>query len=373
MREGQSRITAVINAGGRSQRMAASGIALHKALIPVLGVPLVERNLCVLLDLGYRDIVVVVSASQSDLEAFVQSRLVPIAVSSGAVIECIREIEPLGNVGILSRLALRASDILVTFADNLTTLDLREVVARHRTTSAALTVATHFEDFRIPHGELRVTDGVVVDYLEKPTRRLHVASGVYVVYPRAAALVPAETATGAVDLFRTLKNGGERISAFEHDAPWIDVNDQPALRRAEELVATHADFFEIRARAPDATNPCVLFRTATRTLAKDQRNGGGSFDGRWDVARFDRADLVERMVRELVGSSVAKARLASFDDLADNGLGIVRHDVEVIDFVDGAQPGAPNGYEWIASEGPFGPMDLTQPLRRCLALAKRSR
>jgi dTDP-glucose pyrophosphorylase len=371
VREAAFGITAVINAGGQSQRMAASGIALHKALVQVLGVPLVERNLCVLIDQGFRDIVVVVSAKTPDVEAFVRCRAAALGAARGAVVECIREEQPLGNMGVAGQLAARAPDLLVTFVDNLTALDLTQVVTRHRQSEAALTIASHLEDFRVPHGELKVADNIVLEYVEKPTKKVRVASGVYVLASRAAAAIPPNRPIGAVDLFALLKDRGERIAAFEHNAPWIDVNDEAAVRSADRLVARNADVFERRSHSPDAIDACLLIRTASRILVVDQTNGEGGFRGRWDVVRAKGGGETERAIQGITQGAVsAETRLASFDDFEDLGGRTIRHEVFVVQAGEGEGSTAPDGLAWIEADVTYGPMELTQPLRRCIALER---
>jgi len=57
-------------AGGRSERMRASGVPIHKALLPVLGMSLAERNLRTLLAHGFVHIAVSVNARESALMEF---------------------------------------------------------------------------------------------------------------------------------------------------------------------------------------------------------------------------------------------------------------------------------------------------------------
>jgi NDP-sugar pyrophosphorylase family protein len=368
MRDAGTPATAVINAGGRSQRMAASGIAIHKALVPVLGVPLVERNLCVLLDQGFRDIVIVVSAATPDVEAFVRGRLAILASARGANVECIREVEPLGNMGAARQIATRSADLLVTFVDNLTALHLADLVTQHRQSGASLTIATHTEAFQIPHGELVIADGVVNDYIEKPTKDTRVASGVYALRSDAAAFIPQNRATGAVDLFHLLKDRGEKIAAFEHHAPWIDVNDAAAVRRADNMVADNADMFERGRRPPDVTDRCVLIRSASRILAADRSIDAGDFRGRWDLARARGSAELGRPVQEII-DGVAGKRGATFDDFADANGDCVRHEVRIYDVGKLDWSRAPDGFAWIALDGSHDRLELTQPLRRCIAIA----
>lgn len=370
VRDPQPRVTAVINAGGRSERMAASGIALHKALVPVRGVPLVERNLCVLLDQGFRDVVIVVSVKTPEVEEFVLRRLLSLAGTRGAAVECVREGESLGNFGIAGRLAARAPDLLMTFVDNLTTLDLQQVVAFHRRSQSAMTIASHVETFQVPHGELRTDGDLVVDYVEKPRKPVQVASGIYVVQSRAAAIIPPDRPTGAVDLVRLLKDRGEKISAFEHTAPWVDVNDEAAVRRAERLVAENADVFERRSPAPATVVECTLIRSASRFLVADRTGGTRSFRGRWDVIRSTDAAVTGVDVEAIINGPVTRTPLGSFDDFEDQGGNAVRHDLFLIEATHAGPSNVPDGFAWI-SAGSDDRAELTQPLRRCLAIAER--
>ncbi|HKW45747.1 MAG TPA: sugar phosphate nucleotidyltransferase [Candidatus Eremiobacteraceae bacterium] len=363
-------VTAIVNAGGRSQRMAASGVALHKALVPVLGVPLVERNLCVLLDQGIRDIAVVVNAQAHDVEEFVRARAPVLAAACGAVIDCIVEIEPLGNVGIARRIAPRADDLIVTFADNLTALDVRHVLARHRERLAALTIATHVEHLQAPYGELLIADDLVVDYLEKPTSDIRIASGIYAIRSDAASVIPAGRPTGAADLFRLLKDRGEVTAAFEHHADWVDVNDAPSIERADRLVSAHPDVFECRRVPPELTAVCIVVRAASHILVRN--NAEDDFLGRFDVARVDAAGVTERALLGLISGAVnSREHLATLDDVSEGVGKVIRHELTLIE-VDGAdRRKTPEGYDWIPEDGDYETSALTQPLRRCLALLKR--
>jgi NDP-sugar pyrophosphorylase family protein len=360
----ERRIVAVINAGGRSERMAASGVALHKALVPVLGVPLVERNLVVLLEQGFQDIIIVVSAKTPAVEAFVRGRATALAAARGAIVECVQEFDARGNMGIAGQIGSRGGqDLLMTFVDNLTTLDLTRVIDRHRESASAMTIASHVETFSVPHGELRIAGASVIDYVEKPTKPIQVASGIYVLGARATACIPSDRPTGAVDLFRLVKERGESIAAFVHDAPWIDVNDSAAVRRAERLVAGYPGVFDLYDRKPDTTDDCVLVRAKDEYLVR--KNIGRDFAGRFDVLRGrDAAWLAEGMTGALMP-------LARFDDFAEISKTFVRHEVSLAEAGTVELPDLTEGFTWITADGMHGQADLTQPLRRSLALARQ--
>ena len=134
--------------------------------------------------------------------------------------------------------------------DNLTALSLAKLVAFHEAAAAAMTVASHTESVRVPCGELQIADGVVTAYLEKPTKRIAASSGTYVLGPRAVAMLATrQQRWDAPDLVTALIARDEKVCAYPHDAPWIDVNDSAALAAAEQLITEHSDAFEHWKRA----------------------------------------------------------------------------------------------------------------------------
>ena len=228
--------TALVMAGGRGERMRASGVTTAKPLVAVGGRTLLEHNLLALLDRGVRDIVVATPAHSPEVAEFVRGPCRQRVSSRGGDLRLYEEQQPLGNIGAAAEIDRRDPDLLVVFADNLTTLDLAAIVGHHRKARAALTTAVHFEPFRIPFGEVEVRDGWVVSYTEKPEHRVLVSSGVLVLGPAAIARIPRGRPTGISWLANQLLAAGERIAAFPHQASWIDVNDMGAAERAEHAL-----------------------------------------------------------------------------------------------------------------------------------------
>ena len=230
---------AIIMAGGRSSRMRATHGPAHKALVEVLGVSMLERNLATLFGQGFDDVTVVSSVNEPAVAEWVSARGRGLARAAGAKVASHIEREPLGTIGVLGSLALD-EDVLVVNVDNLSAIDLRALVRTHRDSGAAMTVAVHEEPFSIPFGEVRVEDGCIIDYAEKPQRRLLVSSGTYVVGGKARESIAADQPTNVPELIARLVAQGERVGAFRHDAPWIDVNDAAGVKAAEALISANA-------------------------------------------------------------------------------------------------------------------------------------
>jgi NDP-sugar pyrophosphorylase family protein len=96
-------VVALIMAGGRGERMRLSGIDVPKPLVPVLGVPLLERNVRHLLQHGLDDIVVSVAADNAEVRAFVES----------LPVEALVEATPMGNIGCAAGLRGRGTILVL--------------------------------------------------------------------------------------------------------------------------------------------------------------------------------------------------------------------------------------------------------------------
>jgi NDP-sugar pyrophosphorylase family protein len=229
-------------AGGRGERMRASRIDAPKPLVPVRGVPLIEHGLRQLLRHGLRDIVVAVAGDGGPVATYAERRLAPLASDSGARLRVLAERTPLGNVGCAGMLH-GEGDVLMVYADNLTSLNLRDILSHHAESGAALTLAAHDEPLRLPYGRLEIADGRVVGYVEKPTIAVTVCSAIAVLGPAATGVLPGDRPTGLVDLTVELLRRGLPVSAYMHQAPWVDVNDAADVPRAEALLEEHAADF----------------------------------------------------------------------------------------------------------------------------------
>jgi len=233
-------------AGGRGERMRASGIDVPKPLVPVGGSPLIDWNVRALLHWGFDDIVVAVPSAPGALGEHVEQRLEPMAAAARARLRLLREETPLGNIGCAGTLR-GEGDVLVVYSDNITALDLRELLAQHRRARAALTLAAHDEPLRVPWGRLEMRDGMVVAYEEKPELAVTIGSGVAVLGPEATAILPDDRPTGIADLVNELLRRGLPVASHRHDAAWVDVNDSGALSRAAELIEQHTEAFSLPA------------------------------------------------------------------------------------------------------------------------------
>lgn len=353
---------ALVMAGGRGERMRSSGQSVPKPLVRVRGVPLLERSLYPLFRDGFDEIVISVPAELPAIGDFVASRGRTFATSVGARLELIEERRPLGNIGCAGLLLGRASTVLVVYADNLTSLDLLAVLARHRDAGASLTLATHVESFRSSYGELTVVDGRVIDYREKPEHPVLVSSAVCVLGPAAVAAAAQSAPLGLVDLFTSLIRRGEEVAEFRHEAPWVDVNDAATVDRAEALVAKNLAPFERWADPPSRLVACAWIVGDDGVLVR--RVAGELTDGpMWTLPSVDE-------LSDLPLTPSNGVALAEFDDLDDAIALVARHAVLRFDPLPYGSS-VPEGMTWLPTDriAALGGAGLSSPLLRAWAAA----
>jgi NDP-sugar pyrophosphorylase family protein len=246
-------VLVLIMAGGQGERIRRSVGPIPKPLLPVLGIPLLQRNLMMLIRQGLRDVVVSVPTAIPDIKKFALTRGRDLIEAAGGSLDIIEEAQPRGNIGCAAELRGRAHTVLVILADNLTTLDLRRFLTAHQSSGASVTLATHLESLRSSYGELDVEGGRVLAYREKPCRSVLICSGICALGARALDAIRKDESVGISSLVQTLIDLGEFVAEYRHDAPWVDVNDAEGLRRAEALVAQHWDSFNCESSCPPAS------------------------------------------------------------------------------------------------------------------------
>jgi mannose-1-phosphate guanylyltransferase/phosphomannomutase len=370
---------AVIMAGGRSERMRATFSSDHKSLVRVLGIPLLERNLCKLLAAGFRDITVTMNAREPAIERYVQARGRALATAKDATIECLKESEPLGTIGALGEFRSRAESILVVNVDNLTALGLRELVNHHLRSRAAMTVAVHQETFRIPFGEVLTSDGYIVRYLEKPARQICISSGTYVLGPRACDLIPKGRRFDVPDLIDALDKNGQPVAAFEHAAPWIDINDAAAIPKAEQLVTEHLTAFEYWDHPPDCEIAALMLCSPAGILVEYRPHPSSRYSGLWDIPgehiepgdRSPRNAISRKFEREPAWCRGTPEFLTSFDDLDTTTGHLIRHHVFFVLARDTLPLPPLAGLKWMPLEEKDQTFPLSPPLATSLASLRK--
>ena len=157
----------VIVAGGMGTRLAAATGGLPKALVPVAGQSVLERQLLLARNHGVtRALLLLGHGSDCIIESLRQRPI------DGMTIDWAVESEPLGNGGALLQAIDRLEQrFLVFFADQLMAFDVGRLVAHHALNGNAATVVVHPNDHPHDSDLLEVDASGRVTALHRPPHR----------------------------------------------------------------------------------------------------------------------------------------------------------------------------------------------------------
>lgn len=226
-------VRAVLLVGGKGSRLAPYTATFPKPLMPLGDIPILEVLLRQLLRCGINRVTLSLGHLGELVQAYLSHRK---ELSDRLELDFVHEDSPLGTAGALALVDGLDETFLVMNGDVLTDLDFTALVASHKASGAALTIAAHEQAVPIDLG-LLVTDeqGRLLGYVEKPVHHYTVSMGVYVYEPRALRFITPGERIDLPDLVLELLTAGEHVQAYRNEALWLDIGRPDDYARAQEL------------------------------------------------------------------------------------------------------------------------------------------
>lgn len=226
----------VVLAGGKGTRLLPYTRIFPKPLIPIGDMPILEVLLRQMRRAGISDVCLAVGHLSELMRAFFQD-----GAQLGLNITYAYEDSPLGTAGPLALVGGLDDTFLVTNGDVLTTLPIADLIAYHKQTGAAATIAMHARKVKIDLGVIQLDGGNRInDYIEKPSFDYHVSMGLYVFEPRVLQYIPKGAYLDFPDLVKTLLAAGEPVFGYPFDGYWQD------LGRPDDYEQALLDFEKMR-------------------------------------------------------------------------------------------------------------------------------
>lgn len=224
----------VIMAGGLGTRLQELTRNTPKPMLPVGNKPLLETIIRRFTEQGYRNIWLAVNYHANQIEEYFGN-----GEKFGASIQYLRENTRLGTAGALSLLPAPELPILVSNADLLTKVDYSRLFETHSKMNALATMAVRDHEYSIPFGVVLADKNRILQIQEKPTHRVTVNAGIYVLSPSALSLIPKHTFFDMPELFADIIERGEVAHCHHIDDYWIDIG------RKEDLLQALRDYPEV--------------------------------------------------------------------------------------------------------------------------------
>lgn len=219
---------AVILAGGRGTRLYPITEDIPKPMVTVAGRPILERLVLHLMSCGIRHFHLSVNYLAHVIEDHFGN-----GSRFGCRIDYLREEMPLGTGGPLSLLDPPPDlPVVVMNGDLVTQCDVGRMLDFHESGGYTATFGLRPYSVPIPFGVARVEGDRLVELREKPTQRMLINAGIYVLSPEAVRMVPRGEEFPITEIFGRCLRAERSVGAYVVEDEWIDVGQHEELRRA---------------------------------------------------------------------------------------------------------------------------------------------
>lgn len=218
-----------IMAGGFGKRLAPMTDDCPKPMLPVAGIPLLERIVSQLSELGFKELYLSVHyLSEKIINYFDNGH------KWGVNIHYVCEDKPLGTAGALSLLPgdVSGDDLIVMNGDVLTSLNVKHLLSYHHDNNALATMAIRKYPYKIPCGVVSVEGDNLIKLVEKPTKYYFISAGIYVLNKTALEYVNKNQYLDMPDLLDLLLQKKQIVKTFPIHEDWLDVGRKSDFNKA---------------------------------------------------------------------------------------------------------------------------------------------
>jgi mannose-1-phosphate guanylyltransferase len=222
---------AVLLVGGKGTRLRPLTVTTPKPMLPTAGVPFLEHLLVRLRDAGVDHAILSTSYRPEVFEAYFGD-----GARIGMRVTYVTEVEPLGTGGGIRNVAdhLRGEDFLVLNGDVLSGLDVRALLATHRSSGADATLYLTPVDDPSAFGLVPLDEGGRVQaFLEKsspPWATNLINAGCYVFAPSVLDRIPPGRPVSVErETFPGLLSDGRPMQGHVDEGYWLDLGTPAAF------------------------------------------------------------------------------------------------------------------------------------------------
>ena len=223
---------AVVMAGGFGTRLAPLTDNTPKPLLPVGGIPILERVIRSLAQSGIQRIILSVFHNADQIRDYCGD-----GSRWNVKISYIQEETPCGTAGALSLIEDRPRDyFLIMNADILTNIAFANLIDFHSQQHMVATMCVYEEMYQIKHGVVNFNGPYVTNIDEKPIHSYFINAGIYVLNAEVLDMIPKGIHYDMPDLFKNLVHKDMKPAAYPIRDLWLDIGTIDDYERAQKLV-----------------------------------------------------------------------------------------------------------------------------------------
>lgn len=224
-------VPVVLMAGGKGTRLYPYTKILPKPLIPIGGVPIMERILKRFYAYGVSEFYITVNYKKGMIRSYFEE------LEPDYQVTFVEEAKPLGTGGSLRLLPETFEQpIFITNSDILIDTDLSKIYQQHLESGNDITVVSSLKNIEVPYGVLKVKEGGMVEGMEeKPRLSYFINTGMYVLNPKLISLIPEDTMFHMTDLMEKALEQGYQVGMYPiSEDSFLDMGEFEEMKRMEE-------------------------------------------------------------------------------------------------------------------------------------------
>ena len=226
---------AVILAGGLGTRLKPFTQVIPKPLLPVGESSVLEIQILSLKNCGITKIYIATNYMSEYVQAFLGD-----GTKYGVQIVFSKEDKPLGTCGPVKLLQDQIDEpFLLMNGDVLTTLAYDRVFQFGLKSDANLTVVTKEVVTPFSFGKVIAEGDYLTHVEEKPTLRIEILGGIYLLKPPIFDLIPSESYYGIDSLIKDMLARGMKVGRYLMKEYWLDIGQADDYQTAQDAYQTH--------------------------------------------------------------------------------------------------------------------------------------
>lgn len=229
--KGLEDVPVVIMAGGKGTRLYPYTKILPKPLIPIGGVPIIERIINHFTEYSAKKFFITVNYKKAMLRSYFED------LNPEYEVCFVEEEKPLGTGGSLKLITEKfMKPFVVTNSDILIETDISLIYKQHIESGNKITIVSSLKNFEVPYGVLKIKEGGLISGMEeKPRLSYFINTGMYIVDPDMINLIPEDTFFHMTDLVDKAMEEGYQVGMYPiSEDTFLDMGEFEEMKRMEE-------------------------------------------------------------------------------------------------------------------------------------------
>jgi dTDP-glucose pyrophosphorylase len=225
----------VLMVGGFGKRLSPLTDHTPKPMLPICGVPILERILLKLKEVGFYKYTFAVNYKADVIADYFGD-----GSHWNVSIDYIYEEFPLGTCGALSLIKNKPQeDFIVMNGDLLTQANFASILDFHCDLKSMATMCIREFEVQVPYGVVKLNGNEIESIHEKPKEVSYINAGIYVFSPDVFKYIPNNQYFDMPSLFGKIKESERSTHAYNLKDYWLDIG------RMEDYQKAQADYEKI--------------------------------------------------------------------------------------------------------------------------------